>query len=42
MTKYEIIKKDILNKIETKEWKSNQVIPSESDLCDLYCNINKR
>lgn len=40
MTKYEVIKKDILQKIENQEWKSNQVIPSESDLCDLY-NVSR-
>lgn len=36
MTKYEKIKKDILDKIEKQDWKSNQVIPSESDLCEYY------
>lgn len=40
MTKYEIIKRDILNRIENKEWKSNQVIPSESNLCDIY-NVSR-
>lgn len=34
--KYEMIKQDITKKIESSEYKSNQVIPSESELCAAY------
>lgn len=36
LTKYEQIRQDIINKIESKELKPNQVIPSENELCLAY------
>lgn len=39
-TKYQKIKKDIENKINTGEFKSGEKIPSERKLCELY-NISR-
>lgn len=36
VSKYEIIKRDLREKIVSMEYKPNQVIPSESELCEKY------
>lgn len=36
VSKYEVIKQDIRRKIDEMEYKPNQVIPSESELCKKY------
>ncbi len=36
MTKYEMIVQDIKDKIASREYQSNQVIPSEAELCEIY------
>ena len=36
VSKYEVIKRELLQKIESMEYKPNQVLPSESELCEKY------
>lgn len=36
IAKYEQIRQDIIKKIETMEYRPNQVIPSENELCQTY------
>lgn len=36
ISKYEQLKRNIREKIDTHEWTENQVIPSESKLCEQY------
>lgn len=36
IAKYELIKQEIIRKIEAKEYRPNQVIPSEHELCCSY------
>lgn len=36
LSKYEMIKQDIQHKIEQLELKPNQILPSESELCEQY------
>lgn len=36
VSKYEIIKKEIREKIDSMEYKPNQVLPSENELCEMY------
>ncbi|NBH83998.1 GntR family transcriptional regulator [bacterium C-53] len=36
VSKYEIIKREIREKITSMEYKPNQVLPSESELCEKY------
>ena len=36
LAKYEQIRQDIIHKIESMEYRPNQVIPSENELCASY------
>ena len=36
VSKYEVIKRALLLKIDSMEYKPNQVLPSESELCEMY------
>lgn len=36
VSKYEMVKQDIQRKIEQSELKPNQILPSESELCEQY------
>lgn len=36
LSKYELIKQDLIAKIESYEYKPNQILPSESALCEQY------
>lgn len=36
ISKYEVVKQDIREKINSMEYKPNQVLPSESELCQIY------
>ena len=36
VSKYEVIKRELLQKIDSMEYKPNQVLPSESELCEMY------
>lgn len=36
VTKYQIVKEDIENRIDSGMWSENQIIPSESSLCDEF------
>lgn len=36
VSKYEIIKQEIREKIDSMEYKPNQVLPSENELCEMY------
>lgn len=36
VSKYEMVKQDIQHKIEQSELKPNQILPSESELCEQY------
>ena len=36
VSKYEVIKRALLQKIDSMEYKPNQVLPSESELCEMY------
>lgn len=40
VAKYFIVKQDIINKINTSEFKPNQIIPSENELCKQY-NVSR-